>query len=397
LTDNHMNQQISRPCPVCMGEDYKILFLNEFKGPKAPIAERLMDYEVVACNCCGHIRARTGQPDDFIPTLYSQALEKEQWSVDGGAPYSEMIEFFESSTKNFDKKPRKVVDVGCGRGDLLKMVWDKWSSNECEVFGVDFRANSDAKILVEEFDLSVIDQMKLSSPMDGYDIAFCSHVLEHMIDPRATLRGLRQRAADEGLLYIEVPDHSFLSKDIVLNSNLWSAQHLQYFSLHSLTNLAVSCGWKIVSAEGSDFGFVPRARLVLQAVSERDAIEASILSRQKMAGFWAFTGNLIKEYAKKGPVAVWGVGTDFVKIHQAVDISNIEDLAVFDRDAAGHKVLSYTVKNSLELRNTVCPIIVLPRPSNTRKSMHKVAKSWGVTDRVIDPVQLIENDTYDEW
>jgi 2-polyprenyl-3-methyl-5-hydroxy-6-metoxy-1,4-benzoquinol methylase len=94
--------------------------------------------------------------------------------------YDEQIEFIESVLR-----PRSVVDIGCGRAQLLVELryrgldWD-------HLYGYDIG-----------FDIG-----KGQVP---FDLAIMSHSLEHMLDPVTKLRHAITMVRDDGYVFIEVP------------------------------------------------------------------------------------------------------------------------------------------------------------------------------------------------
>jgi SAM-dependent methyltransferase len=86
-----------------------------------------------------------------------------------------------------------------------------------------------------------------------YDLITAFHVLEHLSDPRATLRELALRLAAGGRLVIEVP-HSedalltLYDHDAFQRFTYWS-QHLFLFNADTLRRLAAQAGLRAVSIQ----------------------------------------------------------------------------------------------------------------------------------------------------
>jgi SAM-dependent methyltransferase len=387
----------TKPCPVCLGDEFEYIEKIDFKFGDYSSSESVKTYDVLSCTCCQYVSVNTNEPDSFIATLYDKELLEEQWSSEGGSPYQEMAEFFFERTQNERINCQKVVDIGCGRGQLAEILKAYFCDRAGEVYGVDFKNNAPRSLDVREFDLSLIDDHNYTSPFDLFSIGFCSHVLEHMIDPRGMLRGLRRRAAEGALLYLEVPDHSHLNLDIALNSNLWSAQHLNYFSLLTLRRLAVSCGWKIIAEDSSIFGFIPRARLILKAESSRGATDMTILSRHKLSCLWRYMAEELCNAAKKENIAIWGVGSDFLQVSKQIPDLESFCMELYDQSEVGYDFEGVEVKDPVLLKDCNLPIYITARPANTRVNMKKVAKSWGIEHRIVDVYEQITEDMFDGW
>ena len=101
-----------------------------------------------------------------------------------------------------DRPPGRLVDVGCGRGDLGGYLVDRgWSvtgiepsANACDAArarGVDARQGTVETVVLEEGD---------------YDAAVFRHSLEHVTDPVAALQRARAALRPGGLVLISVPN-----------------------------------------------------------------------------------------------------------------------------------------------------------------------------------------------
>src|SRR4051794_19640942 len=72
-----------------------------------------------------------------------------------------------------------------------------------------------------------------------YGLVVLSHVLEHVPDPGALLRAIRERLLPQGLLLIEVPNEDDRFKE----SN---EPHLCFFAAATLARLVERCGFRVV-------------------------------------------------------------------------------------------------------------------------------------------------------
>jgi 2-polyprenyl-3-methyl-5-hydroxy-6-metoxy-1,4-benzoquinol methylase len=86
-----------------------------------------------------------------------------------------------------------------------------------------------------------------------YDLITAFHVIEHLADPRAMLKTLASKLADNGRMVIEVPssDDALLSlydSEAFQKFTYWS-QHLFLFSVETLRRLAEQAGLRIVTIQ----------------------------------------------------------------------------------------------------------------------------------------------------
>lgn len=108
-----------------------------------------------------------------------------------------------------------ILDVGCGRGDLLR-----------KLAAVGFRRLRGVDAFISD-ELRYPDGVSVSNApleaLDGtYDVVMLHHSLEHMADPHAGMRAVRRLLAPTGLAIVRVP---------VADSNAWRTYHSDWVQL----------------------------------------------------------------------------------------------------------------------------------------------------------------------
>ncbi|MFH8119626.1 MAG: class I SAM-dependent methyltransferase [Candidatus Aenigmatarchaeota archaeon] len=141
--------------------------------------------------------------------------------------------FYKIYFKNLKLKNKKILDFGCGLGQVTYMLCDT-----AEVHGYDIskiardfcRKNTKIKIL-----------KKRDIKNNFYDVIVVSHVLEHTPKPLETLTMLRKKLKKNGifLLILPVEDNKHQSH---VNDH-----HLYCWNFRTITNLLYFCGFEIIS------------------------------------------------------------------------------------------------------------------------------------------------------
>ncbi len=142
------------------------------------------------------------------------------------------------------ERPGRLLDVGCGRGDLTTWFADRgW-----QVAGVEPDADAAAQAAARgtEMHQGTLDDAPWQP--GEFDAVVFNHSLEHVHDPLLALRQARALLRPGGLLIVSVPN--FDSWQRRLFGARWFhldlPRHLQHFGRVSLTALARSAGLEVV-------------------------------------------------------------------------------------------------------------------------------------------------------
>src|SRR4051812_17794280 len=112
-----------------------------------------------------------------------------------------------------------------------------------------------AAVAAERYDeVALGDALEMAGQVSGpFDTILCYDVLEHLVDPAAALRRLRQLALPRGRLHVSVPNarHYSLVCDLVFRGTFgyaeWGhrdATHLRWFTRKDMMRLLESTGWE---------------------------------------------------------------------------------------------------------------------------------------------------------
>ena len=219
---------------------------------------------------------------------------------------------------------RAVVDIGCGRGDLLALLCERGGNRG---FGFDPSyagapaGGDDRKFTIsrEYFDASHAAALQPS-------LVCCRHVLEHVEDPVAFLSQLRQMLAAAGncVLYLEVPN----GEHLLTAGGLWDYlyEHVSHFSMRSLHAAFEAAGFEVLRMT-ADFGgqflcadvrpsAVARAAVATNAPAV-DFATASAALQSKLTR-WRRWANEAR--ARGQPVSLWGAGSKGVMFLNLLDL-----------------------------------------------------------------------------
>lgn len=234
---------------------------------EAPAAEGDKTWPLETCRRCGMARLSRvpSMAEAYPPEYYGSASKKflpgfESLSHVPPVLLSEAERMAQSRACAEGRMPR-VLDVGCGRGYLLKRLqragWD------CA--GVDI---PESPIPTNEFGLDCRhgDASKLPWDDSFFDLVVVNHVLEHVSDPVLACREAARVLRSGGVLYVGVPN--FGSWQSRLFGRNWFPleipRHLFHFTPETLVMIVSEAGLrcdelKTWSLTQGSFGFVQSA------------------------------------------------------------------------------------------------------------------------------------------
>jgi ubiquinone/menaquinone biosynthesis C-methylase UbiE len=140
----------------------------------------------------------------------------------------------------------QVLDVGCGRGDLLAYIQHERGS---AVIGVDFNETV-ARVVRKTYDIEVIAGTLPSAAFDDarFDVVIMAEYLEHEPDPQRVLCEALRVLKPGGHIAIEVPDISGPPARL-FKTRWWqldAPRHLIFFTPATLPRMLETTGFQIV-------------------------------------------------------------------------------------------------------------------------------------------------------
>lgn len=223
-------------CPCCRSSDLEPFFripnaptqsLVTIKNKAEALSIPRKDIVLTFCNACGFI---FNSEFDTSIDYFTQGYEDQQ----GFSPT--FVNFLTGVSERFIEKygvrNKRVVEVGCGKGDYLKLfcraggnqgigidpAWEPGRGEEVD--GVEFR---------KEFYAEAHGQLRP-------DCITCRHTLEHIHDPQSFMSTIRNSIeGQDPMLFLEVPS----IVRILEVQAFWDIfyEHCSYFSPGSLARL----------------------------------------------------------------------------------------------------------------------------------------------------------------
>jgi len=187
-------------CPVCVGAGRRLM------GRRGGSAHRLglgIPSSIYQCRGCGLIFPDPMPIPSSINEHYGDAQEYfVEHSFDGKqAAYERLLDSFQE----LGAKPGKLLDIGAGRGELLRAAlmrgWDAVGLEPASHFARFAREYSGAQIVE-----ATLEQRPF--PENSFDAVTLGAVLEHVFNPRELLAEINRLLRPGGFLWLDVPNEA---------------------------------------------------------------------------------------------------------------------------------------------------------------------------------------------
>lgn len=214
-------------------------------------------FSILECRCCGQMITGPRLKESDLPELYStyyprrdidyKALERESALVTKKyGRFKRWLAGTDNQGHYLAKPGQRVLDIGCG--SCLSLLELKRLG--AESYGVE--ADPNVAAIADYFDLNVFIGSIHDDPFPGmmFDLITLNQVIEHVPDPAALLRAVRERLSPGGRIILSFPNVSSWQRR--LSGSRWINWHVPYhqhhFNRQSFKLFAKLQGYEVVSA-----------------------------------------------------------------------------------------------------------------------------------------------------
>ena len=358
----------SLKCPACRNENIKVV--DHFKYRDFDGSLFNIEADLGACGGCGFVRVGVPFDDEQISVHYAcHSLYNSLGGVGvGGSTAEDIVRYrqYLSILDGIEERSESIADIGCSNGGFLKYLRDN-SRRGKKLTGidVDMRALSS----LEGIDAVQGNARNLNLADDSLDLAFYTHVIEHILDIDGVLSEMTRVVSKDGHVLIEVPDATGYSESRV-HDFYWIGmkEHVNHFTPKSLCCALHRHGIEVRRVARSKFpvrgGVYYPSLIVLAKVVKKKELEPWAMESgdpswlpQHMSREREFAAktrhNLEAFLSHAGKPVVWGIGLEYFNL-LALDVLPVDYAAMLvDSNLAKQ---SQTVSGSPVLAPSLAPL-----------------------------------------
>lgn len=256
------------------GDDSKKIFFEEVNcyncdSSKISTSFVVNRFRHVRCKNCGMVYVNPRLKETITHDLYHEPPYQEFYkiklipSIDYRKNVLAVRKF--EQIAHYTKKPGKVLDIGCGLGEVLSV----FQENGWNCLGIEFNEFA-ANYATEKFHLNIINKSIYDfEASEKFDLIMLWGVLEHFYNPQKILKKIFELLNDDGLLVIEVPSaDSILVRYYERTHNMVDRiiegdRHIMLFSVRGFQEMLEQTGFKplTIVSNGLDISTINRLEM----------------------------------------------------------------------------------------------------------------------------------------
>lgn len=341
--------------------------------------------QVYFCNHCEHLQTAPIIPiDDYYAHQYELFVSGDDddllYAVVNGRPVYHSEHRIQTLLNKLSiRTGAHVLDFGCAKGATLKALRSIRPDVIPYYYDVTDRYTSYWRREVDRPQWSV---QTLPTTWQGKMDLVCSfYVLEHVLDPVATVRSMAELLADDGYLYFAVPNALANPADMIV------ADHLQHFGVKSLELVLRNSGLDLVEIDteshASAYVVIARkaraARGGAKGMAQDNRTGRSVKEDYaRYAELWSTLSSRIRDFeatvAGERPACIYGAG--FYGNFVASSLRHPENIACFvDQNAhlQGREILGKRIVAPADVDASIAVVYVGLNPKVARKAIQSIA------------------------
>jgi 2-polyprenyl-3-methyl-5-hydroxy-6-metoxy-1,4-benzoquinol methylase len=320
-------------CPICAGPTNAVVRLD--LGAKPPLPATL---PIQACEVCDFAFVAAGDARDYDAYYAAVANDECHREVEGAdSPSAQQAALLR---RQLGRLPARVLDFGCGSGDLLAELAAANPDSHFVGWDVSAPALGTARQRLANLANAAIVPFEALASEGPFDLVILSHVLEHLLE-FSLLATLRDLLADDGVIYIEVPDAlRYEHRPRLEYLYYFDRLHVNHFTPQALASLGAKFGFGFTGQVERDFRYrdgqpYPAVGVFFRKDEPMAAVDSPDLGAslgRYLAGERHRFADVTRELSQLPGVLVWGAGDNFHRAASAGGpLSGLAKMRLLDR------------------------------------------------------------------
>lgn len=349
-------------CPICSSKRHKAINKRIFSNMQNIVP--FNSYVVKQCSCCGMVYAgdivEVMSLDKYYDKMSKYDNDDYFLSTESKIINDKNIDFI----KNYIDKNDNILEIGCAMGNLLYQLKIRGYKN---ITGIEPSKNNVAGIKsrwgIKCYAGTLGGDDILEIAGNKYKMIIMHMVLEHLLSLHEVIEQIVEYIEDNGYLFLGVPDINDWGNLTDLYQQ-FSVEHVNYFSLQSLSNLLGLHGFRCVKYEVDGIGnshsiwqYTGKKKELTFANDGCAAIKQYLINAQDLV-------NKIKEklsHYRGKRLYLWGAGTHTAALYQLglLDDISVQGIIDYNKNYHGKTIFGLQVISPRELLSMEkLPIII---------------------------------------
>ncbi len=239
------------PCDLCGRDSYRVRYYK----PDTWLRHDLYQFPVVECDACGLVYVNPRPTPTQMGTFYPAGYHDGRDAAEFQARYRRQAALLPSLAG------RRVLDVGCARGDFLSFLLDR---EDFEAHGVDAYAGGVADPRIRFVPAELTDA---GYPDAAFDLVMAWAVFEHLHHPTAYFDECARVLVPGGRLVILVTNADSLYGRMACMEDV--PRHTYHYSEATLAEYGRKCGLRLDNVLFDDSIFDGRGRGTFRLLAGR--------------------------------------------------------------------------------------------------------------------------------
>ncbi len=209
----------------------------------------------VECRRCGHIylspRPKPSEISVMYPANYGTFSDKFKGRANLLGAIKQAVNVRRFSSVAGDISPgARILDVGCGNGELLRALAAK--RPDLELYGLDWYFPPETRRNLEAEGIRLVEARLEDAPLpaEHFDLILMYQLIEHLWDPRACLNHLHGALKPGGRIAIETPNTDGYDRKWFVNGcwgGYYVPRHLNLYNFARLKLFLTECRFEVLA------------------------------------------------------------------------------------------------------------------------------------------------------